>query len=76
MLVPAGLQGRQFSCEDPSGGAVGSSSAAGKAPNSNRGVIEVSALHRAPARQGGSQTQDKHTPWLARQDLIGVFALF
>jgi hypothetical protein len=29
-----------------------------------------------PARHGGSETQDKQTPWLARQDLIGDFALF
>jgi len=40
------------------------------------GVIEVSELYRALRSMVASETQGNQTPWLARQDLIGDFALF
>jgi hypothetical protein len=43
---------------------------------SGNGVIEVSELYRALRSMVAGETQGQQTPWLARQDLIGDFALF
>ena len=40
------------------------------------GAIEVSELYRALKSTVARETQGEQTPWLARQDLIGDFALF
>ena len=46
------------------------------APEPHYGVIEVSELYRALRSIVARETQGQQTPWLARQDLIGDFAVF
>ena len=45
-------------------------------PGNGNGVIEVSELYRALRSIVVQETQANQTPWLARQDLIGDFAIF
>jgi uncharacterized caspase-like protein len=84
MLVLAASKGRQFSYEDPKWGGGAFTHALvevlqrnwrGADINAN-GVIEVSELYRALRSMVAGETQGNQTPWLARQDLIGDFALF
>jgi hypothetical protein len=84
MLVLAASKGRQFSYEDPKWGGGAFTHALVEVLQRNwrsadlngNGVIEVSELYRALRSMVASETQGNQTPWLARQDLIGDFALF
>ena len=84
MLVLAASKGRQYSYEDPKWGGGAFTYALVEALQRNwrsadlngNGVIEVSELYRALRSMVASETQGNQTPWLARQDLIGDFALF
>jgi Caspase domain len=84
MLVLAASKGRQFSYEDPKWGGGAFTHALVEVLQRNwrsadlnsNGVIEVSELYRALRAMVVSETQGNQIPWLARQDLIGDFALF
>jgi hypothetical protein len=84
MLVLAASKGRQYSYEDPKWGGGAFTHALVEVLKSNwrsadlngNGVIEVSELYRALRSIVTRETQGQQTPWLARQDLIGDFALF
>src|SRR5262245_9023298 len=84
MLVLAASKGRQYSYEDPKWGGGAFTHALVEVLKTNwrsadlngNGVIEVSELYRALRSIVTNETQGKQTPWLARQDLIGDFALF
>jgi hypothetical protein len=84
MLVLAASKGRQFSYEDPKWGGGAFTHALVEVLKNNwrgadlngNGVIEVSELYRALRSIVTNATQGQQTPWLARQDLIGDFALF
>ena len=83
MLAPAASKGR-YSYEDPKWGGGAFTHALVEVLKTNwrsadlngNGVIEVSELYRALRSIVTNETQGKQTPWLARQDLIGDFALF
>ena len=84
MLVLAASKGRQYSYEDPKWGGGAFTHALVEVLKTNwrsadlngNGVIEVSELYRALRSIVTNETQGQQTPWLARQDLIGDFALF
>jgi hypothetical protein len=84
MLVLAASKGRQYSYEDPKWGGGAFTYALVEALQRNwrgadlngNGVIEVSELYRALRSIVVQETQANQTPWLARQDLIGDFAIF
>ena len=88
--IPSGLtvfsasKGRELSEENPSiGGGVFTTAltrviARDRADydlNGN-GIIEVSELYVWVKRQVVEQTEGRQTPWLARNQMIGDFALF
>jgi uncharacterized caspase-like protein len=84
MLVLAASKGRQYSYEDPKWGGGAFTHALVEVLQRNwrsadlngNGVIEVSELYRALRSIVVQETQANQTPWLARQDLIGDFAIF
>ena len=84
MLVLAASKGRQSSYEHKKWGGGAFTYALVEALQRNRqgadldanGVIEVSELYRALRSIVARETQGQQTPWLARQDLIGDFAVF
>jgi uncharacterized caspase-like protein len=84
MRVLAASKGWQFSYEDPKWGGGAFTHALVEVLNNNwqsadlngNGVIEVSELYRALRSIVTSKMQGQQTPWLARHDLIGDFALF
>jgi uncharacterized caspase-like protein len=84
MLVLAASKGRQFSYENKKweGGAFTHALVEALQRNwqggdlDGNGVIEVSELYRALRSIVARETQGNQTPWLARQDLIGDFAIF
>lgn len=84
MLVLAASKGRQLSYEDPKWGGGVFTHALVEALQRDwkgtdvdgNGAIEVSELYRALKSTVARETEGQQTPWLARQDLIGDFALF
>ncbi|MEC9342982.1 MAG: caspase family protein [Pseudomonadota bacterium] len=88
--IPSGLtvfsasKGRELSEEHPSlGGGVFTTAltrviAGERAQHdlNGNGMIEVSELYVGVKRQVVEQTQSRQTPWLARNQMIGDFALF
>jgi uncharacterized caspase-like protein len=84
LLILAASKGRQFSLElqDLGGGAFTQGLVDILARKRNaydrngNGVIEVSELFSGIRRYVYDATQGEQTPWLARRDLIGDFALF
>ncbi len=84
MLVLAASKGRQFSEERASlnGGvftrAIESVIATdrGRYDLNGNGVIEVSEMYLGVKSRVKQQTRGRQTPWLARTDMIGDFALF
>ena len=89
VLVLAASKGRQFSYEDKPGvppkwgGGVFTYALAEaltdnwrKTDTNGNGALEISELYRAVKALVVKETEGKQTPWIARQDLIGDFALF
>jgi hypothetical protein len=89
VLVLAASKGRQFSYEDKPGappkwgGGVFTYALAEaltgnwrKTDTNDNGALEISELYRAVKALVVKETEGKQTPWIARQDLIGDFALF
>jgi hypothetical protein len=82
MLVLAASKGREFSFEDPKwGGGVFTYALAEtlrrKPPaGEGGGALDVSELYRGVREIVVRETDGQQSPWLARQDLIGDFALF
>ena len=84
MLVLAASKGRQLSYENPSWGGGLFTYALVEALSTSRkqydadkdGAIAVSELYRAVKSIMYANAKGQQTPWLARQDLIGDFALF
>ena len=84
MLVLAASKGRQLSYENERWGGgiftyalVQALQADWKATDlDGNGAIEVSELYRSLKSTVARETHGEQTPWLARQDLIGDFALF
>jgi hypothetical protein len=84
MLVLAASKGRQLSYEDARWGGGLFTYALVEVLQRNRaqydldhdGVIEASELYRALKAMVVRQSEGRQTPWLARQDLLGDFALF
>jgi uncharacterized caspase-like protein len=83
VLVLAASKGREVSYEGPAwqGGvftyALTKILSNAAAPNgAAKQSIDVSDLYRELREILARETKDRQTPWLARQDLIGDFALF
>ena len=82
LLVLAASKGREFSFEGPEWQGGIFTYALTKALQDNPGAgprkdaIDVSDLYRRLHQIIARETHGQQTPWLARQDLIGDFALF
>jgi hypothetical protein len=84
MLVLAASKGRQYSYEGSKWGGGVFTDALVEAIQRNRpnydldhnGVIETSELYYALKSLVVRETTGEQSPWLARQDLLGDFALF
>lgn len=84
LTVFAASKGREESLEDPAVGGGYFTAAVADVIAGNRGeydlnqngVIEVSELYVGVKRQVTGQTAGRQTPWLARNQMVGDFALF
>jgi uncharacterized caspase-like protein len=83
VVVLAGSKGRELSIEDQRVGGGYFSAAvaaaltdAAEADRNRNGVLEASELYAAVRRSVATGTAGRQTPWIARNKMIGDFAMF